>query len=1112
MAFVRTAVNTTGNTTLNSSTLTVASNTGMFVGMCIYGTGIQADTVITAIAGTTVTMSRNATATTTGVTITGQYITQSGTDTDPSGLAAMTGVTTIVEGTGSRLIARYNLGTNQLRITGTLNHNPDQYSIVSNVQLGIIFEGVAYNYGVEKVVNGRYSYSKACGLEFTYSGALASQFPFQIRSGNFVWRGGIIRIGGALSLSGGSFNQKGDTSVMYNNNSGTPIQIRTILAPANMIYEKIKLAGDNTVYFWTTQTYGTISASLENGAVQTPSGFSPTQTYTDFVFANNQAPADFYINQLSSASSTLSIVKNPDSIPRVAQLNNGAYGVVETRESLAFNVNDSNNHPANDVVIYLKDSNNGARTDENQLIYTNDFEYIAYGNENLNIGDVLVNVQMKNPSSPNTVKHDYRGNFGATSVDFNVYLGGYDYNPAVTRQKLLGNGGKNVDWTIFPDINPTLSRANALTKLASSFTIEPITKTITITSDSGLEDLYDAPKAYKYNGSKANMLIPAIDKLLVEANGEILTMANNWNLTIGAGVSLKKSKKFKQLKLTGSGLLSFAPATETIPQGTVDFPFSDALGSRVLVFNLDPENFGVTWHLRYRKKAVGSTPASPWVNVSGTGNSTTILAEIATYDVMVRVPGYDWKTTEIDTNETLSLDVNLAYHVSANNTPQYTMSFDEDLESLINFDYATNSVSIANTTGAIINPGFAEFYRATQRIQHIPALVWIWESPVTANSTSQKILIPTGNAISFFLTENSNASVKATCPVIHQATGQSADDRVKGNASGYSIILGSPATAESAGLQSAIVSDLMEKLGGAGYAVGTDSLKKIKDQLDLVKTKVDALENYNDVTLSGKVDAVKAVVDALENYNDTPTQDKLNLIKLAVDALENYNDTTLIAKVDAIKSVVDSIKTTVEDKTGYALTTSQIELIATTVESHLLDEGDSKKLIEAIVGAIGNANIDETALVAAIRADLERAGGKIDTIPTNPVLASDSRLNHLDADVSSRSTLTVQDIPEGLTVAEIEASTVLAKENTSQAIKAKVDTLVNTDVSGLPTLSEIEASTILAKEASVQELAQAQQGTTPASIKEELRPLLAVINNGVKNASKIKTHKQNLPE
>lgn len=384
--------------------------------------------------------------------------------------------------------------------------------------------------------------------------------------------------------------------------------------------------------------------------------------------------------------------------------------------------------------------------------------------------------------------------------------------------------------------------------------------------------------------------------------------------------------------------------------------FADDNGSRANVSNLDPEGFGVTWFLRYKK-----TASATWTNVSGTGNNATILIDLDEYTFMARVPGYDWKTLEVDTNESLSIDMNLQYQVSANSTPQYTMVYNEDLEQLIQYDATRMAVSVTNTTGAIIQPGFAELYQATQRIQHISSLVWVWTDPVTANSTSQKILIPTGNPISFFLTEASNATVKVTCPVIHLTSGQSADDRVKGNSAGYSIILGSPATAESAGLQSAIVSDLMAKLGGTGYVVDTHSLVNVKEAV---------------ADLGSPVQVDDARLDGIAQ-EDT-SQD----IKTKVDTLSNYNDTALVAKVDAIKSVADSIKTTVEDKTGYSLTTTQVEAIAVAVESHLLNEGDSQQLINAIVSAIGNSNVDETILVAAIRADLERTGGDLKSIKT----------------------------------------------------------------------------------------------------------------------------------
>jgi hypothetical protein len=70
-------------------------------------------------------------------------------------------------------------------------------------------------------------------------------------------------------------------------------------------------------------------------------------------------------------------------------------------------------------------------------------------------------------------------------------------------------------------------------------------------------------------------------------------------------------------------------------------------------------------------------------------------------------------------------------------------------------------------------------------------------------------------------------------------------------------------------------------------------------------------------------------------------------------------------------------------------------------------------------------------------------------IPVNPLLTTDTRLNNLDAAISTRLAASAYTAP---TLAQIEASTVLAKEAT---------------VDALPTLAEIEASTVLAKATNV---------------------------------------------
>jgi hypothetical protein len=83
--------------------------------------------------------------------------------------------------------------------------------------------------------------------------------------------------------------------------------------------------------------------------------------------------------------------------------------------------------------------------------------------------------------------------------------------------------------------------------------------------------------------------------------------------------------------------------------------------------------------------------------------------------------------------------------------------------------------------------------------------------------------------------------------------------------------------------------------------------------------------------------------------------------------------------ITAIKAKTDNIPASPAAVSDIP-TTAQI---ATAVEGSLLNEADGQAVLNAIVGAIGNTNLSEVSLVAAVRADLERVGGKIDSIPTD---------------------------------------------------------------------------------------------------------------------------------
>lgn len=381
------------------------------------------------------------------------------------------------------------------------------------------------------------------------------------------------------------------------------------------------------------------------------------------------------------------------------------------------------------------------------------------------------------------------------------------------------------------DTATVLDRAAALAQTGITFTPSGATGgTVVITGSKTLQQVWDYYNAWiiEFTNRSSNDTWTCI--------GEILN-AGAWSFSVPSGSELLSTNDIESLKTTGT----------VTNAGTIDFPFQDADGLRATVTGLDPEGFGITWFLRHRPVG-GST----WTNISGTGNAALVLLAPGSYDMQVRAPGYEWESALLlNTEVSLSLNAGLRYQVSANNTPQYTMAFDAALEAIFQYDATAMKVSVANATAGILQPGFAELYQATQRIQHIPGLVWTWTAPLTANATSQKILIPDGNPISMFLTDASTNTVKITCPVIHADTGSSADDRVRGNPAGYSIILGSPATAESAGLASQIISGL----GGPNYDAADHSLSVIKADQDLAKAVLDLVQVA--------VDAVKAKTDNL---------------------------------------------------------------------------------------------------------------------------------------------------------------------------------------------------------------------------------------------------------
>lgn len=195
-------------------------------------------------------------------------------------------------------------------------------------------------------------------------------------------------------------------------------------------------------------------------------------------------------------------------------------------------------------------------------------------------------------------------------------------------------------------------------------------------------------------------------------------------------------------------------------------------------------------------------------------------------------------------------------------------------------------------------------------------------------------------------------------------------------------------------------------------------------------------------TITGRIDQAISSRLAAADYTAPSAAPTVTAIRQEMDS-----NSTKLANLDA--TVSSRLATS-----GYTAPTTPPTAaeIATAVEGSLLNEADGQAVLNAIVGAIGNTNLSEVSLVAAVRADLERVGGKIDSIPTTSApsastVASQVRtelgteLGRIDAAVSTRLASASYTAPTAAPTAAQNASAVRSELSTELG---RVDAAVST--------------------------------------------------------------------
>jgi hypothetical protein len=230
------------------------------------------------------------------------------------------------------------------------------------------------------------------------------------------------------------------------------------------------------------------------------------------------------------------------------------------------------------AITYLKDTNNGFRKVKNVRNATpidNMADQIQILTTNASGLTPVTNVLTSYIYRNNTVAdigqpdgneiRDLRGKINTAGSDlFDVTV--FEYNYQITNifdipMKGLSNVVSGTK--MLADTNVTLSKTNAVAKLASSFTIDTASKTIVVRANSTYDDLYDVVKAFKCNATQANLETPTLNSLIVNANGSTLTAYTGWTLVVNTGVTLT----------TGSGNFTKLQAQNIVIVNSATMPY-----------------------------------------------------------------------------------------------------------------------------------------------------------------------------------------------------------------------------------------------------------------------------------------------------------------------------------------------------------------------------------------------------------------------------------------------------------------------------------------------------------------------------------------------------------
>lgn len=528
----------------------------------------------------------------------GGVITQTGTDTDLTGLSGLTGVTRFgYVTTGSETFYIYDIGTNRLDIEGDLTINPEYNMLLTNCPTGTL-PNMSINVrstgtltlGVKTVSGTATKYTIGTAIVTTEQGDLNASGSFHVESGGTIeGYGATIELSGPTRLRDGSYITVEDLTVVLGRNGQCQFRIEHNGANTSRVSitnNGIKLNGRGSIDEANLTTSGSATFDTDSfifnfikAKYQPASAGYPAQVFLNFDNGNNIANADFSYAGTSSGDGITydgRLVDFRNVARRLRYIHaNLRGGFCQTTKNLNFNLVDADFVGLTAVAYYAIDTDNGGRINFNGFDSTADLTYTGSG-----VGPALtVTPVVEYMAGQGTTRYiDDRLDSDTITFRFISYL----TNIATSSPNLIGLGDLDLDI-----VNPADSSITEATKA----TVDAYTELETP------EKFYDRAKSYLYDNYAGETAT------LVTRSGSLINLGS-YNLTIdatagaafalaGSTITIKATTFTGDLTTTGNITLANGASilgTYTDASGTTAVkPISITgivAGSRLQVYNV----------------------------------------------------------------------------------------------------------------------------------------------------------------------------------------------------------------------------------------------------------------------------------------------------------------------------------------------------------------------------------------------------------------------------------------------------------------------------------------------------------------------------------------------